>query len=112
MPSKVSIMTFESQKDRDKALDLFKDSRFVDAGGKSLLLKPALSFSSRERNKALIRANRLLEDFLRKEDSPERPEIDWKERKVWVSGEVAFSQAKEGLGGEFLGPFAGLLRLK
>ena len=75
-------------------------------------MKPALSFSSRERNKALIRASRLLEDFLRKENSSQMPEIDWKKRKVWVSGEVAFSQVKEGLGGDFLGSFAGLLRLK
>lgn len=107
-PTKVFLLSFSTRADRDTALHALRNAYFRDSQGSPLVCRPALSFSSRERNKAISRASRLLEAELAKSDSTLKPEIDWKNRKILLSGVTVFAQDKDALGGTFTAPYAHL----
>ena len=108
MLSRVALISFSTKSARDRALKIMQDARLEESAGQPLLCKPALTFSSRERNNALRRALKLAQDFSKETKANLPLEIDWKNRTI-VNGQFSiFQQSKEGLGGIFSGNFAHL----
>ena len=106
--SRVCLVSFATSAERDKALKCMQAAKLEETPGRQLACKPALTFSSRERNNALRRAFRLAEDFSKKSGVDDPIDIDWKSRELVTPSGTIFRQSREGLGGSFLGPFSSL----
>ena len=103
VPTKISLVEFASNDQREKALKLLTGQIVRDSTGTPLKIKRALTAFQRERNTSLIKA----EDILKKTGIDDA-QIDWKGRQITSKGMPAFVQGKSESGGRFLPPHAAL----
>ena len=103
MPTKITLVEFSSNDQREKALKVLADQPIRDLTGALLRVKRALTAFQRERNISLIKA----EDVLKKQGVSDA-KIDWKERQISCKGVPLFVQGKSESGGRFLPPHVAL----
>ena len=106
-PTKVSLVEFRSNTDREKAFNLVKDLEFKDDSGSKLACKRARTNLQKTRNDALVEA----EGFLKKKvDVPGDIKIDWKNRQVVTKDDVpAFVQQRGESSGSYQSVFSKLI---
>ena len=104
--TKVSLLEFRSNAEREKAFALVKGLNLQDNSGAKLACKRARTNLQRQRNDGLIAA----EGNLKKQfGEPGEVKIDWEHRQVKCKGEPAFIQDRVGLTGSYVGKFATLV---
>ena len=100
VPTHMTLVEFQTNSDREKALVLLEGKAMTDSSGASLVSKRAQTATQRERNMKLQKA----EEEIKKKTS-EAVKIEWNERQVLCKGVPAFIQNKDDSGGKFLAPF-------
>ena len=88
----VALVEFATPSDRGSALAVLKNADVRDSCNAKIISRSALTFSQRERSRALIKAKDLLEEHLQ---GGETVAIDFKARQVLVESTPAFSQKKD-----------------
>ena len=106
IPTKVSLIEFRSNGDREKALKKLEDRDLKDSTGSKLTAKRARTNLQKQRNDLLIKAESLIKVKHRQLDEVK---INWRESQVVVKNVPAFCQDKEGSSGSFLPPFTDLV---
>jgi hypothetical protein len=105
VPTKVSLIEFRSNSDREKAFNLLKDRDLKNADGSKLTCKRARTSFQKQRNDELITAEKLLKE---KHESPSDVKINWQERSVDIKEVAAFLQNRNSTTGKFTDPFLAL----
>ena len=104
--TKVSLVEFRCNADREKAFQLTKDLEFKDGSGAKLGCKRARTNLQKQRNDALVGAERALKEKL---GASADVKIDWENRRVVSKGEPAFEQKRGEVSGVYLAKFAALV---
>ena len=88
-PTKVSLIEFRSNTEREKAFNLWKDRDLKNDDGSKLTCKCARTNFQKQRNDELIAAEKLLKE---KHDSPSDVKINWQDHSVEVKEAPVFFQ--------------------
>ena len=104
--TKVSLVEFRCNADREKAFELTKGLDFKDGSGAKLGCKRARTNLQKQRNDALIGAEKALKEKL---GIPGDVKIDWENRRVVSKGEPAFEQKRGEASGIYLSQFVTLM---
>ena len=102
VPTKVTVVEFKNNADREKALTLLTDKQLKDKTGASIVCKRAKTASQRDRNFKLQKAEEEVKKLCK---SSQTVKIEWKDRQILCNGVPAFIQNKDDSSGIFLPPF-------
>jgi len=105
VPTKVTLIEFASNTDREKALVLLSGKTLHDSTGALLKCKCASTSSQRDRNTKIQNAEKEIQKMCVK---GETVKIEWTSRRVLCNNVPAFVQHKEDSSGDFLPPFTNL----
>ena len=98
MASKVSLIEFRSNSDRDKAFKILEKKTPTDTTGTTLVCKRARTMNQKNRNDKLLQA----EDMIKKScNNGDIIKIEWKERQVTCNKVPAFTQDRDSPAGSF-----------
>ena len=105
VPTKVSLIEFGSNADRETVFKIFQGLELTDNSGAKVVCKRAKTALQKQRNDNLIKAEGLIKA---KALSGATVKIEWEKREVNCNGETAFSQCRDSASGEFKAPFQAL----
>ena len=105
VPTKVSLIEFRSNNDREVAIRMLLNSHEKDLIGANIDFKRARTALQRQRNDNLVKAEALVKKAAKDTD---QVKIKWQERQVECNANPAYIQNKEGNSGRFLAPFSDL----
>ena len=105
IPTKVTLIEFQSNAEREKALTLLSGKNLNDSTGASLTCKRAKTSAQKERNTKLQNAEKEIQKHSATGDNVK---IEWETRRVLCKNLPAFVQHKDDSSGDFLPPFANL----
>ena len=103
--TKVTLINFRSNSDREKAFLLLKDKSVKDSSGSALSCKRARTMQQKNRSDVLFKAEELINKSC---SQGERIKIDFKNRCVTCNSQIAFEQDRESIRGNFVGDFTQL----
>jgi len=105
-PNKVAYAEFSSRDATKRVLDHIKQHE-LKIGDNIILIKPARTKFSGQRNSSLRKACELIEAS--PESASKKVEINWLERQVEVNKIAAFTQGKTEAGGTFVAPYTSIV---
>ena len=100
--TKVTLVNFRSNADREKAFNVLKDKTLKDTSGCSLSCKRARTAQQKNRNDILFKAEELVKKSCKKN---EKIKIDFKNRYVTCNSQMACEQDRESVRGNFVDDF-------